>query len=209
MSFLNRLQVPPKSVTAIDEMLADFKRFMAEDRGFTADTIEYRCASARPLLKQLLEKNRSLEAISVSDVDSLLAAKLNAEHYARISIRSYASTLRSFFRYAELRGWCRPGIAAAIMAPRVFQQEMLPAGPTWEVVQAILDATAGDHPSAIRDHAMLMLFAVYGVHSREVARVQLSEIDWQRDRIMFTRSKGQLSRSSRCTLRSERRSFAT
>jgi integrase len=37
---------------------------------------------------------------------------------------------------------------------------------------------------------MLLLFALYGVRSKEVARLQLSDIDWQQDKIFFTRSKG-------------------
>jgi integrase/recombinase XerD len=57
-------------------------------------------------------------------------------------------------------------------------------------VQEILDVTAGDHPTEIRDHALLMLFAIYGVRSKEVARLRFSDIDWDRDRIVFTRSKG-------------------
>jgi site-specific recombinase XerD len=56
-------------------------------------------------------------------------------------------------------------------------------------VQEILDATAGDQPITIRDHAILMLFAVYGIRSKEVARLQLTDIDWQRETIVFTRSK--------------------
>ena len=90
---------------------------------------------------------RLFNSITVSDVDSLLAQKVNAEHYARISIRSYASSIRSFFRYAEMRGWCPVGIATSIMAPRVFQHETLPSGPTWDIVQEILDATAGARPT--------------------------------------------------------------
>src|SRR2546430_1993070 len=82
--------------------------------------------------------------------------------------REYVSFLRSFCRNAEMRGWCPVGIAASIMAPRVFKHETLPAGPTWDVVQEIVDATAGDRPIAIRDHAILMLLAVYGVRSGEV-----------------------------------------
>ncbi len=163
---------------------------MKNDRGLSPTTVKYRCNSVRPFLKQMLDGKRSLKTITVSDVDSLLARKVNNEHYARISIRSYASSLRSFFRYAEIQGWCPVGIAESIMAPRVFQHETLPSGPPWDIVQQILDATAGDHPTEIRDHALLLLFAIYGVRSREVARLRLSDIDWNRDRIIFTRSKG-------------------
>ncbi len=189
LTFLNRLQTPPKPVTVHDQMLAEFGCFMKEDRGLSPATIKGCCSAVRPFLIRLLDGRRSFQTITVSDVDSLLAQKVNEEHYARRSVRDYASSLRSFFRYAEKRGWCRVGIAASIMAPRVFQHETLPSGPTWDVVQEILDATTGDQPTAIRDHAILMLLAVYGVRSGEVARLQLTDIDWQRETITFTRSK--------------------
>ena len=189
LTFLNRLQIAPKPVEVYDQMLVDFTNFMRVDRGLSPTTVEYRCRSVRPFLDRLLERKRSLEKITVSDLDSLLAEKVNDGHYARISIRGYASSLRAFFRYAEMRGWCRVGIAASIMAPRVFQHETLPSGPTWDVVQEIVDATAGDRPIAIREHAILMLLAVYGVRSKEVARLQLTDIDWQQGTITFTRAK--------------------
>ena len=189
LTFLNRLQTVPKPVTIYDQMLAEFRTFMEEERGLSPATVKGCCSAVRPFLIRLLDGRRSLQTITVSDVDSLLAGKMNEEHYARRSVRDFASSLRSFFRYAEMGGWCQIGIAASIMAPRVFQQETLPSGPTWDVVQEIVDATAGNHPIAIRDHAILMLLAVYGVRSREVARLQLADIDWQRETITFTRSK--------------------
>jgi integrase/recombinase XerD len=154
LTFLNRLQPTPKPLTVYDHMLTAFRNFMREERGLSSKTVDYRCRTVQPFLDQLLDGKRSLATISVSDVDSILLKKVNEEHYARISIRGYASSLRSFFRYAEMRGWCPAGIAASIMVPRVFQHETLPSGPTWDIVQEILDATAGDHPTAIRDHAI-------------------------------------------------------
>jgi integrase/recombinase XerD len=189
LTFLNRFRTPPKPATVYDQMLAEFRRFMEEDRGLSPATVIGYCSAVRPFLIQLLDGRRTLEKITVSDVDLLLAQKVTEEHYARVSVRDYATSLRSFFRYAEMRGWCPVGIAPSIMAPRVFKQETLPSGPTWDVVQEIVDATAGDQPTAIRDHAILMLLAVYGVRSGEVARLQLADIDWQRETITFTRSK--------------------
>jgi integrase/recombinase XerD len=190
LRLLNRLRTIPKQVTVCDSMLAEFSSFMKNDRGLSPTTIQYRCNSVRPFLEQMLEGERPLNTITASDVDSLLTQKAKNHHYARISIRSYASSLRSFFRCAEIRGWCPFGIAGSIMAPRVFQHETLPSGPSWNIVQEILDVTDGEHPTQIRDHALLMLFAIYGVRSTEVARLQFSDIDWDRDRIVFNRSKG-------------------
>jgi integrase/recombinase XerD len=189
LSFLSRLQIQAKPAKAYDQMLVEFKEFMEKDRGLSPVTIEHRCHSVRPFLDRLLHERRSLDMVTVADIDSLLAQKVNEHHYARVSVRGYASSLRAFFRYAEMRGWCGGGIAGSIMAPRVFQQETLPSGPTWEVVQEIIDATSGDEPTMIRDHAILMVLAVYGVRSREVARLRLDDIDWQKDRIIFTRAK--------------------
>jgi integrase/recombinase XerD len=42
----------------------------------------------------------------------------------------------------------------------------------------------------IRDHAILMVLAVYGVRSREVARLRLDDIDWQNETKVFARAKG-------------------
>jgi site-specific recombinase XerD len=189
LNFLGRLQMQAKPARAYDHMVVEFREFMEKDRGLSPATIEHHCHSVRPFLDRLLTQHGSLDLIGVADIDSLLAQKVNEHHYARVSVRGYASSLRSFFRYAEMRGWCGGGIAASIMAPRVFRQETLPSGPRWELVQEILDATSGDQPTMIRDHAILMLLAVYGVRSREVARLRLEDIDWHKETIVFTRAK--------------------
>lgn len=189
LTFLNRLEIPIKPVTAYDQMVAEFADFMAKERGLSPATIEHRCLTVRAFLDRLCGGERSLDALTVADVDSVLAQKVNEENYARVTVQTCASSLRSFFRYAEMRGWCPAGIAASIMAPRVFQHESLPSGPSWGDVQKILDATAGDQPASIRDHAILMLLAVYGVRAGEVARLQLNDIEWQRETIVFNRSK--------------------
>jgi len=155
LTFLNRLEIQIKPVKAYDHMLVEFREFMEKDRGLSPVTIEHRCHSVCLFLDRLLSEDRSLDRISVADIDSLLAQKVNERHYAHVSVRGYASSLRAFFRYAEMRGWCGGGIATSIMAPRVFQQETLPSGPTWDVVQEILAATSGDKPTMIRDHAIL------------------------------------------------------
>ncbi len=189
LTFLNRLQIPPKPVKAYDQMIVEFTGFMQKERGLSPLTIEHRCFTVREFLDRLCEGDRPLTTVTVADVDSVLAHKVNEEHYARVTVQTCASSLRAFFRYAETRGWCTTGIADSIMAPRVFQQESLPSAPTWDEVRKILDYTAGDRPAAIRDHAILMVLAVYGVRAGEVARLQLNDIDWQGETIVFRRSK--------------------
>lgn len=188
LSFMNRLQTTPKPLRPHEQMIGEFGEYMSKDRGLSPATVDHRCHVVRPFLDQLLSAEQTLDAITVGQIDSLLVQKVNEAHYARASVRSYASSLRSFFRFAEMRGWCTEGISTSIMAPRVFQHETLPSGPPWDVVQEILSTTS-DHSTAIRDHAILMVFALYGVRSSEVARLRLSDIDWEKGTIVFRRAK--------------------
>jgi hypothetical protein len=111
LRLLDRLQTIPKRVSVCDSMLAEFSSFMKNDRGLSLTTVRYHCNSVRPFLEQMLDGERFLKMITVTDVDSLLTRMASNHHYARISIRSHTSSLRSFFRYAEMRGWCPVGIA--------------------------------------------------------------------------------------------------
>ena len=90
----------------------------------------------------------------------------------------WSAASRSFFRYAEAQGWCATGIAAVIESPRLYAREGLPEGPGWEDVQRLLASTRGDRRADIRDHAILMLLAVYGFRRGEVAGLRLDDLDW-------------------------------
>jgi integrase/recombinase XerD len=74
-------------------------------------------------------------------------------------------------------------------APRIYRLENLPRGPQWSDVQRLLASCAGDRPTDIRDHAMLLLIAVYGLRSGEVRHLCLDDIDWEREIIYICRAK--------------------
>jgi integrase len=67
--------------------------------------------------------------------------------------------------------------------------EALPEGPTRKEVQRLL-RTAKRPPSvALRTRATLMLFAVFGLRSGEVTRLQLKDFDWRRETFVVQHSK--------------------
>jgi integrase/recombinase XerD len=128
-------------------------------------------------------------------VDELLARKVRDEGYARITVQTWASVLRRFFRYAERRNWCRLGLSGAIMAPRVFAHEGLPIGPAWDDVKRLLAAAEGDRRVDIRDRALLMLLSVYGLRAGEVTSLRLKDFDWEREILNVPHSKSQRPRT--------------
>ena len=81
------------------------------------------------------------------------------------------------------------------MAPRVFTHEGLPVGPAWDDVKRLLAATEGDRPVDIRDRALLMLLAVYGLRAGEVTALCLKDFDWEREVLSVPHSKSQRPRT--------------
>jgi integrase/recombinase XerD len=162
---------------------------MERDKGLSPMTIHGECGHVRRFLARHCASGKQLKKLSIREIDEAIAKKGREDHCSRASIQFYAASLRAFFRYAETKGWCRQGLAAAIMAPRVYQHESIPSGPSWAVVQQLLDSTATDRPIDIRDRAILMLFALYGLRSEEIQLLQLKDLDWETELIHIARPK--------------------
>ena len=88
--------------------------------------------------------------MTITDIDQANAAKTARKTYSRVTIRTHAQRLRAFFRFAEDQGWCMPGLAAAIIPPRVYRDEMVPAGLSRDDVLRLLATTEGELGRSIR-----------------------------------------------------------
>ena len=188
MQCLGYFEPSPRERCSFTSQITEFVRYLDEERGLSPVTIATRCERLNWFLKGLQPNLKTLHTISIDDVDAFIEEKGN-NGWSRSSLSSMASSLRSFFRYAEGRRWCAQGIADAIKSPRLYALEGLPKGPSWEDVQRLLASTRGDRPVDIRNHAILLLLAVYGLRRGEVARIQLDNLDWVGERILISRPK--------------------
>lgn len=187
LRFLARLYIPGPGPKPFASLVERFACHMQHERGLSSATISNYQWHIERFLTWFSTQQRIFAEVSVADTDAFLAHQ--GAHWCRVSIASSAKALRVFFRYAEAQQWCRSGIAAAIESPRLFHDETLPAGPAWDDVRQILSLGDIKQPCAIRDRAILLLFAVYGLRSGEVARLRLEDIDWALERLKVTRTK--------------------
>lgn len=187
LKFSDQLQPPP--VPWYDALVKDFASYMEREKGLSPMTIRSECGHVRQFLSRHCRDAADLAEISIRGVDEAIARKGTQDHCLRTSIQFYAASLRAFFHYAETKHWCPPGLATAIMAPRVYQQELIPSGPSWDVVQRLLKKADGNRPVDIRDRAILILLAVYGLRSEEVQRLHLEDLDWNAEVITIVRPK--------------------
>lgn len=189
LRYMDRLHEEPIARAPYADEVDSFASYMANDRGLSPGTVTSQSWVALNFLSQLDAAGFVLSRVSIVDVEVLLTARMKAGSYQRVSIRTFTSSVRSFFRYAEIRGWCTVGIADAIRAARAFPQERLPSGPKWADVQRLVATTDNEHPTNVRDKAILLLLATYGLRAGEVINLRLENFHWEKEVLRVQRSK--------------------
>ena len=192
LKFIGRLKQRSADTSRFDPLLAAFDDYMIRERGLSPGTQAPRRRFLASFLHHLNPNANSLAAVTAEAVE---AAFSNFVHgYSRTSMRTVATWLRVFLHFAEANHWCREGLAAVIRGPRVYALATLPAGLSWDDVKRLLALTEGDGPQDIRDRAILMLLAIYGLRAGEVTRLRLNDIDWQAERLTICHSKSRKTR---------------
>jgi len=188
LGLLKEHQPKEKPFTSLIEQYADF---MCDQRGLSSVTISNCRSEIDSFLSTIWHPDAKLNDVTIPVIDAYLAYQGN-HGWARNSLHALASTLRNFFRYAEGQGWAS-NVSVGIEAPMVFCDEGLPLGPKWEDVQRLIASFDGDNAIDLRDRAVVMLLAVYGLRRGEVARLRLDDLDWHGEILHVTRPK------QRCT----------
>ena len=194
LRFLGRLAQPQIPPGPFDPLIDAFAKYLQGERGLSPATLRSRCWFLRRFLPRLGLLDGSLTGVTITQIDQIFLDLVRPGEYSRGSVQTWASGLRAFFRYAESCGWCRSGLAAAIECPRIFVRSGIPVGPGWDDVQRLLAATEGDRPADVRDRAILLLLAVYGLRAGEVIGLRLEDFDWEREQLSVTGLKTRRTR---------------
>lgn len=169
-------------------ILDQYVRWMRNERGFVPRTVEVRSWIISEFLGWCDQTNRQLKDLRPEDIDAYFVNQPPGR-WSRTTVAVAASALRGFLRYAERCGLCTVCLAASIGRPRLYRDESLPYAPDWADVQRMLADVDTDKPLDIRDRAILLLLAVYGLRSGEVAALRLDQIDWDNGTLRIFRLK--------------------
>jgi integrase/recombinase XerD len=187
LKFLGRWSELPKEAPCSD-LMNSFATYLQDECGFSPVTIQNRRDCLQPFFSWLEQRQREVSAVNAIDMSAYLSSG-KFRSLRRTTISFHVQALRSFFRFAAGRGFCTPGIAECIDAPRLYAFEHLPQGPAWDDVKRLIDGSRGRTPEDIRDRPILLLHAVYGFRVSEVRQLRLEDIDWQNDLIRLRRPK--------------------
>lgn len=187
LRFHDRLRLPAPRRDAYLDKVDEFTQFLKE-RGLSPETVRWRRLATIFFLRWLSGQHRRLRSVSVNDIDEFFSFKKATRAWSPGTIANAAAALRSFFRYAERSQWCSRPVAIGIKGPRIPRYRNVGRPPSWRIVRRVL-AERGTNGADVRAHAVLSLFATYGLRAGDVINLRLADINWKAKTLDVRRTK--------------------
>jgi len=171
-------------------LCASYTDWLDRCRGLSAPSIELHGQRAAQLLTWLGERAspERVSDLTVKEIDAYFTAI--APHYWRQTRAGIAYCVRHFLRYLHHQGVIDQDLAATVVGPSRYALEDIPPALKPEDIETVLAlAKRNRTPVGVRNYAILLLLAHYGLRSGEIVRLRLKDIDWRRDQFCIRQSK--------------------
>ena len=170
-----RTEAPARSaLMVLSEEYADHLR---EVCGFAASTVNHHRYASRCFLKHLETNKLSLDSIQPRDVETYI--NQTGKRLSRGSLQHDIAAVRGFLRFLATDGRAPTGLDRQIDTPRLYRLEQLPRSLPWDLVTALLRSIDTTSAMGLRDYAMFLLIATYGLRASEVVAISLDDIRWR------------------------------
>ena len=183
LRFLARLDATPEKPGANDDLVDEFADYMRLERGLSPHTIHNRCWHVQAFLHWLSEHGCSIAEVSLEQVDAFLAMRgVREDLPGRVHPAGHEHG-------RPVHGVEPQDVLADQVQARPVPGEALPVGPRWKDVQRLIASADTDSPQDLRDRAILLLLAVYGLRCGEVVALSLDDVCWEQEILHVSRPK--------------------
>jgi len=172
------------------ELCEGYGLWLTQMNGLSRSTLRKNVDAARLFLHWLNERGgpKTICRLNVSDLDAYLAWRM--PELRRATRHGVSSCLRSFLRYLRTEDFIPRDLSQAVSGPVLYQFDDIPRAFTEEQVEALLCTVRRDRSAAgLRDCAVLLMLATYGLRAGEVLGLRLDDIDWREERFRVRQSK--------------------
>jgi len=178
----------PATATSSTSILVEgYTNYLHEVRGSAASTVSNHRYTAQCFLQHLDEKGIALKEIQAGHIESYVTKA--GKRLSRASLQLYIGALRGFLRFLAMDGRVPQGLATQIDTPRLYRFEQLPRALPWETVRALLRSIDKTSAMGLRDYAMFLLIATYGLRAGEVVALSLDDIRWRQGSLRIHQPK--------------------
>jgi integrase/recombinase XerD len=171
-----------------ERVFAAFIHAMRHELGYLPSTIQSLASPIRGFLAWTASRQLELSSIALCDLDEFLSVG-KAKGWKSRTISGQCQALRSFFRYAERRGWNQNGLSKAVKAPLLKTRSASLQCPSWKHLRRLIASLDDSNLSQCRAKVVLLLASVYGLRRSEIVRLTLEDLDWHNEAITVRRSK--------------------
>ena len=178
---------PARTTSIVSILIEQYTNFLSEVRGLAASTISLHRRTARCFLQHLDEEGVRLKTIQAAQIESYVSKA--GKRLSRVRLQHEISELRVLLRFLATDGRAPDGLASQIDMPRVYRFEKLPRSLPWETVRTLLRSIDRSSAKGLRDYAMFLLMATYGLRCNEVVAITLDDIRWRQGRLRIHQSK--------------------
>ena len=183
------IHAPPAPTGEIADELRRYDDHMNKSRGLSEGT---RCGAlytVRQLLLHAFARRPVVIAeLKPDDVRKFIAARLHQVATTSNAIM-LASVLRAYFRYRATCGDQVYGLLGVISSPAHWNLASLPQALTPDQVTRLLASFNSSVPSPKRGYAIVRCALDLGLRRGEIAKLQLTDIDWRNGTVTIKRTK--------------------
>jgi site-specific recombinase XerD len=183
-------KAPPATLNAAEQAVADYRRWLEQERGLAQATVVNYLAFARKFLTIQFPQGevdfRQLTPDRITDYIRQQAQQMKGS----LRIPLLVTALRSLLRHWLQAGLIQTDLAACVPAVATWSLSDVPKYLSPDQVQKVLEGCDRNRAGGKRNYAILLLLARLGLRASEVVALTLDDLDWEAG-VITIRGKGQ------------------
>jgi integrase/recombinase XerD len=168
-------------------LIEEYANYLREVRGCATSTVSNHRYTTQCFLQHLDEEEIALKKIRMPQIESYITKV--GKRLSRPSLQHDIGALRGFLRFLAIDNMVPAGLANQIDTPRIYQLEKLPRALPWETVRTLLRSIDRTSAMGLRDYAMFLLIATYGLRASEVVAITPDDLCWRQGRLRIHQRK--------------------
>ena len=171
------------------KLLKEYLEFLRNHQYSADATIVIRKKFVQPFLVSIgrIGRPSTLHLLTAKTIHEYIINTSATLH--RASKKHLSSTVRSFLKFAFIKGYLKSDMVEAVPAIISRKLDRLPEVIPWESVEKLLSMPDRSTSSGRRDYAVMLLCILYGLRIGQVLSLKLGDIHWRDEFICFPACK--------------------
>ncbi len=190
LGYLRRIGAAPEpsseapATTELETLLAEYRTYLAKERGVAARTVEHYLTPAR----LFLSKRSEMDGLGLKDLTAVEVTGfvVHATRGRRTGLAQWIVTgMRALLRFLHVSGKISSPLAQVVPGVASWRLSTLPRALEPYQVDRLLASCDQTTPAGVRDLAILTALIRLGLRAGEVAALELRDIDWRHGEIVI------------------------